>query len=169
MAGQQDVIQLPFRLTEFNEDMIPLLNRNFAEIERLLGLLQGYVKQATGGAVKDLPTKAVVWDRAVSINPDGTIPVEKLTDKLVGLQHELQLANEAVTEAKLAVAAVTNNKIATDAVTEAKIANASVTALKLANEAVTTEKLADGAVTDMKLAAGAVREAKMNWQTHLLY
>jgi len=139
MAREQDVVKLPFRLTDFNEDIIPLLNRNFAEIERMLSLLQGYVKQSTGGAVKNLPTKASVWDRADNINSDGTFPVENLTDTLVGLEHELQLADEAVTEAKIAVGAIK------------------------------TPHLDDDAVTDMKLAAGAVTEAKTNWQTHILY
>jgi len=154
MAREQDVVKLPFKLTEFTEDIIPLLNRNFAEIERMLSLLQGYVKQSTGGAVKDLPTKAGVWDRASNINPDGTFPANQLTDTLVGLTHDLQLANAAVTAAKIAVAAVTTNAIADNAVDGAKIANAAITAVKLADQAVTNYKIADGAVDIAKFASG---------------
>ncbi len=45
MAREQDIVSLPFRLTDFNEDMIVLINRNFAEIERMLSQLQMYEKK----------------------------------------------------------------------------------------------------------------------------
>lgn len=171
MAKEQDVFHLPVKFFDYkdSEGMALALYRNFKEIEHMLSLFQGYVKTATGAGVKDLPASAEVWDRANNINADGTFPAEQLSDKLVGLAHDLQIADTAVTEAKIAVNAITSGKIATDAVTEAKIANAAVTALKLANEAVTAAKIADGAVDDTKLAAGAVKESKTNWSTHLLY
>lgn len=171
MAKEQDVFHLPVKYLDYKdpEAMTLAIYKNFREVEHMLSLLQGYVKTATGAGVKDLPVAAGVWDRAGAINPDGTFSSTLLTDKLVGLAHDLQIAAEAVTEVTIAVNAITANKIAVDAVTEAKIADAAVTALKLAQQAVTTDKLADAAVTDMKLAAGAVSEGKTNWSTHLIY
>jgi len=108
MAGEQDVIQLPARFLDSTdpEGMALAIQRNFVEVERYLSLLQSYIKQISGGSVKGITSQAQTWNRAASINPDGTIPVEKLSDKLVGIQHELQLANEAVTSAKIAVGAI---------------------------------------------------------------
>ncbi len=108
MAGFEDVVQLPVRFIDHSdiEAMAVSIQRNFVEIERCLALLQAQIKKVTGGAVSGLQDKAAVWDRASAINPDGTIPTSRLTDKLVGLQHELQLANEAVTAAKIAVGAI---------------------------------------------------------------
>lgn len=280
MAYEQDIIQLPVRFFDYTdlEGMAVAINRNFNEVERYLSILQGYVKQASGGAVSNLPsvlsglapngifdvsklsdkmvglehelqiaaeavTEAKIAVEAITSNkiatdavteqkiaasavtalkiangslelakfatglrpvqvvnslptlpdadyPQGatvflttdnklyrstgaewtsTIATGDLTDTLVGLDHELQIANEAITEAKIAVEAVTNTKIATNAVSEAKIADASVTATKLAQNAVTTDKIVDAAITDMKLAAGAVTEAKTNWNQHLIY
>ena len=144
MAKEQDVFQLPVRYIGYEniEEMALAVQRNFKELERQLALLQLAVKKATGGGIKDLPDKASIWDRAEAINEDGTIPAKMLDDKLVGLEHELQLADEAVTEAKIAVGAITNKKLAIDAVTAEKIAEAAVTAQKLAQEAVTEEKIA---------------------------
>jgi len=141
MAREQDVLRLPYRYFDYTdpEGMALAIQRNFREVEHMLALLQGYVKQATGGAVKSLPTKADVWDRADTINPDGTLPAEKLTDTLVGLDHALQIADEAITDAKIAVGAIK------------------------------TPHLDDDAVTNMKIAAGQITEAKLNWQTHILY
>lgn len=145
MAGEQDVIQLPCKFFDYKdvEGMSVAVKRNFAEIERYLGLLQGYVKQAVGGAVKNIVPSAGVWDRAANINPDGTFPTEKLTEKLVGLQHALQLADEAVTEAKIAVGAIRRPHIADGSVNADKIADAAITAIKLAQGAVDASKFAD--------------------------
>jgi hypothetical protein len=129
MAGEQDIIRLPYRITDFNEDLIPLLNRNFAEIERMLSQLQLYEKKVGKPANETVDS---ITDN------DGNVLTDKLSDKIVGLNHELQIAEQAVTTAKIAL----------NAITEAL--------------------LADGAVTNLKIAAGAVTEAKTNWQTHLL-
>lgn len=163
MAKEQDVFQLPVRYIDYEniEEMALAVQRNFKELERQLAILQLAVKKATGGGIKDLPYKASIWDRADVINEDGTIPARLLDDKLVGLEHELQLADEAVTEAKIAVGAVTNKKLAIDAVTAEKIAEAAVTAQKLAQEAVTEEKIAGEAITAEKIKAGAIGTAAL--------
>lgn len=129
MAGEQDIIRLPYRITDFNEDLIPLLNRNFAEIERMLSQLQLYEKNV------GKPTNETV-DSITDNN--GNVLTDKLSDKIVGLNHELQIAEQAVTTAKVAL------------------------------KAITEALLSDGSVTNLKLAAGAVTAAKTNWQTHLL-
>ena len=129
MAREQDIIRLPFKITDFNEDMIPLLNRNFSEIERLLSQLQLYEKKV-GKQINNTVDNIV--------NEEGKVRTEKLSDVMVGLEHSLQIANQAITTAKIAL------------------------------KAVTEALLADGAVTNLKIAAGAVTEAKTNWQTHLL-
>jgi len=110
MAGNQDVIQLPVRYIDPSdlELMAVSIQKNFYEIERYLSILQSYVKQISGGTISDITEKAQVWDRAANINADGTFPASKLTEKLVGLNYQLQLANEAVTAAKIAVGAIQN-------------------------------------------------------------
>jgi hypothetical protein len=42
--ADQDIFQLPFRLVDFNEDLVPLLNRNLDEIARWLSNSQLYTK-----------------------------------------------------------------------------------------------------------------------------
>lgn len=119
MADLQDVIQLPVRFFDPTdpEGMALAVQRNFLEVERYLSLLQGYIKQISGGAVSGITDKGLIWDRASNINPDGTFPVEKLSDKLIGLQHELQLADAAVTAAKIAVGAIQTLHIEAGAIT----------------------------------------------------
>jgi hypothetical protein len=103
-------------------EMLVFLDRNLLEIERQLSITQTYQEDT----VKEV------------IDNNGKLKTDKLDDKMVGLEHALQIAEQAVTTAKIAL------------------------------KAVTEALLADGAVTNMKLAAGAVTEAKTNWQTHLL-
>lgn len=145
MAREQDVIRLPFQIIDYTDPQLMAIavKRNFTEIERRLSLLQGYIKQITGSGVADLINSADIWDRAENINDDGTISTEKLTDKLVGklgsLEHDLQLAEGAVTESSIEVGAITSSN------------------------------LGENTVTNFNIAAGAVTEAKTNWQTHILY
>lgn len=54
MAKEQDVIQLPFKITEFNSDMVVALDRNFKEIERQLSSLQLNMKAISGGSVRSV-------------------------------------------------------------------------------------------------------------------
>ena len=133
MSGRQKIFSLPYpRMATkgLNQDMLVFLDRNLLEIERQLSIAQTYQEDK----VKD--TVDTVNDIT---DTDGKVKTEKLSDVMVGVEHALQLADEAVTSVK----------IATQAITEAL--------------------LADGAVTDTKLAAGAVTESKTNWSTHLLY
>lgn len=92
MSKEQDVIQLPFKFLDYNdpEGMAMAIRRNFTEIERYLSLLQGYVKQATGTKVADLPVVADIWDRANNITAEGKF----LTSKLQGaIETGLNLIN----------------------------------------------------------------------------
>jgi len=133
MSGRQKIFNLPYpRMANkgLNQQMLVFLDRNLLEIERQLSKVQLYQEDK----IKDAVGKV---DEV--INEEGKVRTEKLSDVMVGLEHELQLAD----------AAVTSVKIATKAITEAL--------------------LADGAVTDVKLAAGAVTEAKTKWNSHLLY
>ena len=115
------------------------VRKNFDELQAVVTILQAYENNTGVPINEDVNENKPIWDRSGSINEDGTFPTEKLTEKLVGLQNELQLADEAVTEAKIAVGAIK------------------------------TPHLDDGCITDTKLAAGAITENKLNWQSHLLY
>lgn len=125
MSGRQKIFNLPYpRMANkgLTPEMLVFLDRNLLEIERQLSITQTYQEDT----VKEV------------IDNNGKLKTDKLDDKMVGLEHALQIAEQAVTTAKIAL------------------------------KAVTEALLADGAVTNMKLAAGAVTEAKTNWQTHLL-
>lgn len=161
MAGQQDVIQLPVRFLDPSdpEGMALAIQRNFVEVERYLSLLQSYIKQISGGSVKGITDQAQIWDRAANINSDGTIPTSKLTDKLVGLQHELQLAEQAVTEAEIAVAAIDTEHLKNQIITE----------MKIVNEAVTAAKIAASAIRSWHIEGGAITLPKTNFPHHYIY
>jgi hypothetical protein len=99
VAREQDVFQLPVRFFDYTrqEDFALAVQRCFLEIERMLRQLQMYVKQATGGAVKDLPSSAEVWNRAANINPDGTFSSEKLVGAIETLRNEIIAGRGVVT------------------------------------------------------------------------
>ncbi|ACV62696.1 phage minor structural protein [Desulfofarcimen acetoxidans DSM 771] len=139
------VIDRKFNLEILVEARILEINRNLLKPEDTEITLGNFTPSITDEALKQMEInravndKQGVWDRASQFNADGTLSAGKLTDTLVGLDHTLQLASEAVTEAKIAVGAIS------------------------------TPKLATNAVTADKLAPGTINEAKMNWKTHLLY
>lgn len=136
-----------------------------------------------------LPTTGNFDGRQVYLTTDkklyrynGTAWTAKInTTDLDGTITALQIANEAVTNAKIAVDAIQGDviaagaitatkildgaiselKLADDAVTEAKLANAAVTADIVASGAITTTKITDGAIETAKLAAGSITTAKI--------
>jgi hypothetical protein len=110
-------VKLPFKIRQFSEQMLSKLNRNFEEIEMWLTRFQLYMSQSGYEAVQRVQQSADTWDRAANINADGTFPTEKLSDKWVGLQHTLQLVDEAVTSAKIAVGAIKTLHIEAGAIT----------------------------------------------------
>lgn len=99
MSNDQDIIKLPFRITEFNEDMLVALDRNFKEIEFRLSLLQRYIKQITGGSVKSIVDVAEIWKRAEALNEDGTFPAASIIGQIV----EEQIADAAISASKINV------------------------------------------------------------------
>lgn len=99
MSNDQDIIKLPFRITEFNEDMLVALDRNFKEIEFRLSLLQKYIKQITGGSVKSIVDVAEIWKRAEALNEDGTFPATSIIGQIV----EEQIADAAISASKINV------------------------------------------------------------------
>ena len=139
------VIDRKFNPEILVEARVVEINRNLLKPVDTKITLGNFSPSVTDEALKQMEVnrmvndKQGVWDRASQFNADGTLSAGKLTDTLVGLEHTLQLANDAVTEAKIAVGAIS------------------------------TPKLATNAVTADKLAPGTINEAKMNWKTHLLY
>ena len=142
VAREQDIFQLPFRLTEFNEDMLVALDRNFKELERVLSQFQMYEK------LYGRPTNEKVDN---ILDEHGNVLTSKLSDKMVGLENQLQLANQAVDNAKLAVAAVLEDNLGDSAVSADKIAANAITAVKIAANAVVADKIMAGAVTADKI------------------
>jgi len=78
------------------------------------------------------------------------------------LVDTVQLANDAVTNAKIAVNAIQGDVIAASAITADKILDGVVGSLKLADEAVTNAKIAVDAIQGDVIAAGAITETKIS-------
>ena len=191
MTRQSETFQMPFQITEVGPDTALMLNRNFKEVERVLSQLMLYEK-LTGKPINNAVDNS-------GLSPAGILPTSSLSDKLVGLANELQLADESVTSAKLAAAAVLVSKIADEAVEASKIATGAVTSAKLgegsvlsgkiadaaviasklaeqavgtdhvAPQAITNAKIAPGAISTEQIQAAAVKETQVNWATHLLF
>ena len=159
MSGAQDVVSL-LRILDFDEDMLVLLDRNFKEIERLLGPLQVYEKLIG----KQVNTSV----QAAGITLDGVIPTASLSDKMVGLAHELQIASAAVVNAKMAVDAVKAMNIENGAVVADKIAANAVTAIKINVNELSAISANLGTVTsgtiDVLTDAGIGRYLNLNTQ-----
>ncbi|MER7164489.1 hypothetical protein ABT336_00200 [Micromonospora sp. NPDC000207] len=103
----------------------------------------------------------------------GQVIADAVTpETLDQLREDLELAEEAVTEAMIAVGAITTTKLADDSVTTPKlvagavqagtIAAGAVQTTHLTAQAVSADKLAANAVTTDKLAANAVTAGKLD-------
>ena len=111
-----------------------------------------------------LPTTGNFQGRQVFLTTDnktyrytGTAWTAKIaTVDLEGTVSSLQIANNAVTNAKIAVDAIQGDVIAAGAITSAKILDGAIDELKLANDAVTNAKIAADAITADVIAAGAI-------------
>lgn len=184
--SKQTIMQLPHQQLGHLDlaDLKLAIERNFQEIAHIMHVLQIY-ETRTGRPINNRVVNSGMTDT-------GVLPVQSLSDTLVGLGHSLQLADNAVTNAKLAVAAVRlenlaansvnaesivanaiqnvhiamnavgEAQIAVGAVTRDRIANNAVTAQQIAAATITANQLADFAVTREKLADGAVTD------THIL-
>ena len=83
------------------------------------------------------------------------------TVDLSGTISELQIADDAVTNAKIAVDAIQGDVIAAAAIDGSKIASDAITAVKLADDAVTNAKIAVDAIQGDVIAAGAIDGSKI--------
>ena len=131
--------------------------------EQIIRSELGYGQMARSQSISDLPSvlypsiiieaREVVqagvsaWGKFSGVGE--TLPIVKLEDPLVGLDHSLQLDDLAVTESKLGAGAVTSAAIKAGAVTSTAIGA--------------------GAVTSEKLEAGVVTIPKTNFSYHQIY
>lgn len=113
-----------------------------------------------------LRRKEQTWNKVGEIitkDEGGMVQVDtaKLSDKFVGLEHALQIAEGAVADTQIADGAITNEKIA-PGIDTSKLSDKFVGldhALQIANTAVTGDKLAVGSVTAHAIAADAIGAA----------
>ena len=122
------------------------------------------------GVVNSLPTvSGYTGPKIVLLTTDGKLyrlvsgawTAAVPTVDLTGTIAELQIADNAVTNAKIAVNAIQGDVIAASAITADKLLAGAVTELKLAAGAVSTSKIAVGAITDSVIAAGAITADKL--------
>jgi len=83
------------------------------------------------------------------------------TVDLTGTISELQIADDAVTNAKIAVNAIQGAVIAANAITETKITNSAISSAKIQANAIVAGKIATNAVTANKIQANAVTANKI--------
>lgn len=78
------------------------------------------------------------------------------------LVTELQLANNAVTNAKIAVDAIQGSVIAAGAITETKVATDAISSAKIQAGAIVAGKLAANSIVASNIQAGVIDATKMN-------
>ena len=83
------------------------------------------------------------------------------TVDLTGTIAELQIADDAVTNAKIAVDAIQGDVIAAGAITATTIAEDAVTNAKIAIDAIQANVIKAGAITETKIAGDAITAAKI--------
>ena len=83
------------------------------------------------------------------------------TVDLTGTIASLQIADDAVTNAKIAVNAIQGDVIATNAITSTKITDDAISTPKIAAGAVTAGTIATGAIVADKIATNAITAAKI--------
>jgi len=113
----QNIIQLPYKISDAmpKEQLVLAVDRNFKEVERMLSILQLYMKQ-TGMAVIEDAGQVITHDEAGNV----VIDPNKLADKMVGLNHTLQIAERAVGNLNLALDAVQPENMSAGAIKAAQ-------------------------------------------------
>ena len=92
---------------------------------------------------------------------DGAWTAAVPTVDLTGTIASLQIADDAVTNAKIAIDAIQGDVIAAGAITETTIAADAVTNAKIAIDAVRANVIEAGAITSAKIAADAITATKL--------
>ncbi|GAA0694999.1 hypothetical protein GCM10010193_57140 [Kitasatospora atroaurantiaca] len=133
--------------------------------------LIGTIESPQGGRIlvpTTVPVTVMLVARSTSGKasaPSGTAtagPAKVVAEEVIaGIIGELQLATNAVTDAKVAVGAINSKAIADAAITATKIGAAAVVAGKLASNAVTAGTIAADAITAREIAAGAITAAEL--------
>ena len=111
----------------------------------------------TGPSVVLLSTDGKLY-RLVSGAWTAAVPTVDLT----GTIAELQIADDAVTNAKIAVDAIQGDVIAASAIVATKIAENAVTNAKIAVDAIQGDVIAAGAITETKITNDAITSAKIS-------
>lgn len=124
--------------------------------------------------------EAVIWENIVDapksvadLNPADGAALAAATIAIDGLGalayedlvNEINIAANAVTNAKIAVNAIQGAVIAAGAITATKISDGAIETGKLAANAVTAAKIAAGTITANEIAASTITASKMNVST----
>ena len=110
---------------------------------------------------QDIATNSIsIAELNVADGTSGQVLSRNGSGNLEFIDFTVDIADDAVTEAKIANNAVTESKIAELQVTTGKIADFQVTNGKIDSNAVTQSKIADNAVTETKIANNAITTPK---------
>lgn len=118
----------------------------------------------TGNFIKAVPDGTIdTLQLAAQAVTNAKIAVNAIQGDVIaaGAIVEAKLGVDAVTSAKIADNAVNTDQIAADAIVANKIASNAVTANKITADAITADKIATNAVTSAKITAGAIVAGKL--------